>query len=166
MTTALPSPGRDLHPEPQPQTRLSAISCWTAACVNGVSKVGLSWHDQAVMAGTVTYELAGVRNASKRIVYNLHSAFRHLLQHDIRKFWRKCAHEHTFTGSAHYFCVACGVQNSKTSGSEYSTSFWAGGLATATNRHTTVYVCVCARVRASMQKPAIPSNRKLHGFHN
>jgi len=144
MTTALPSPGRDPHPEPPPQTRLIAISCWTAARVNGVSKVGLSWHDQAVMAWTVTYELAGVRNASKRIVYNLHSAFRHLLQHDIRKFRRKCAHEHTFTGSAHYFCVACGVQN-----------FWIrifyvvlSRRAFHCNKPTQLCVCVC--VRASM----------------
>jgi hypothetical protein len=66
MTTAILSPGRDMYLEPL----LRRDSVLSATGPRHVSKVGLSWHDQAAMAGTVTYEFTEVRNASKRIVYN------------------------------------------------------------------------------------------------
>ena len=98
-------------PSPPTQTRLGAISYWTAACVNGASQVGPSRHDQAAMPGTVTYEPTGVTECQHENSLQLHRAFRPLLQHDIRKFWRKCAHELIFTGSAHYFTVVCSDHN-------------------------------------------------------
>jgi hypothetical protein len=110
MTIAILSPGRDMYPEhthththtPQRDSLLSATG------PRHVSKVGPSWHDQAAMAGTVTYELTEVRNASKRIVYNytVHQALTPALYSEVLTQLCRWAHIYGFS-ALFQCCVRC-----------------------------------------------------------